>query len=90
MRLVRVRQKKRPAGLVREPDDVGGQVLVLVLRDGSDVYRRRLLDVVFRISRVGNGARQESLPVFKSVREVFQKEQPENDVLVFGCLHCAP
>lgn len=30
------------------------------------------------------------MPVFKSVLEVFQKEQPEYDVLVFRCLHRAP
>lgn len=30
------------------------------------------------------------MPVFKNVLEVFQKEQPEDDVLVFRCLHRAP
>lgn len=38
----------------------------------------RFFDVIFRVGRIGNGTRQEPVPVFISVREIFQKDQADH------------
>ena len=63
-----------PAGLGRHPEDVLGAVLVRVLRVGA------LFPFAF----------EEGVPLLESIGDVFQEEETENDMLVFGRVHTAP
>lgn len=62
-----------PAGLFGDPEDIGGQILVFVLRVSAGVvalagHERLIMFVEF----VGN---------------VFEENQAQHDMLVFGCVH---
>ena len=72
-RLPCMRLEMAPAGLGRHPEDVFGAVLVRVLGGGT----LRLLGF------------QAGVPFLEGIGNVFEKDQPEDDVLVLGCVHCA-
>ena len=68
-RLLGVGLEVRPAGILRNPEDVLGRVFVLVLGVGILIRQQSLISSL------------------EGVRDVFQEDQAEDDVLVFRRVH---
>ena len=71
-RLLGVGLEVRPAGILRNPEDVLGRVFVLVLGVGILIRQQSLISSL------------------EGVRDVFQEDQAEDDVLVFRRLQVLP
>ena len=71
--LLRLGLQVRPARLGRHPEDAEGAVLVRVLGIGA----LRLL------------GHELGVLLLEGVRDVLEEDQPEDDVLVLGCVHAA-
>jgi len=63
----------RPAGFLGDPEDVGGQVFVAVFGIGA-----------FEFAGVGG---EEGAAFFEGVGDVFEEDEAEDDVFVFGGVH---
>ena len=70
---LRIGLEEGPAGLFRDPEDIGGEVLVLVLGIGPGV---------FALSGDELG-----MVLLEAVGDVLQKDEAEDDVLVLGRVH---
>src|SRR5680860_53152 len=79
-----------PAGLLRHPEDVLGGILVPVFEEDIQFGRTigGLGDVVFA-ARVCDQGLEPLTTLLEGVGDVFDEEEPEDHVLVFGGVHVA-
>ncbi len=70
---LRARQQERPTGLFGHPESIDGPILIRV----------------FRVGALSAFCFQPAVLLFEGIRDVFEEDQPEDDVLVLGCVHVA-
>jgi hypothetical protein len=85
-RLLGIVLQIRPARFLRNPEYIFGGVFISIF--GDFLARLGFFDVVFAL-RISGFLQEMSVLLFKSIGDVLEENQTEDDVFVFGGIHVA-